>query len=215
MQLAKGSISEEGISSKRILVIDDPISSLDSTVLYIVSSMVKALIKNVLNGNSDVVQMFVLTHNVFFHKEASFMDGRAKKYNDVNYWIINKDNNVSSIRPYGKVNPIKTSYELLWQELKRDTISQVALQNIMRRIIEYYFGMLGRKSDEEIIKYFDTVEDKMACHSLISWINDGSHSIPDDFYIDSYQDSTERYKRIFRMIFDKTGNIAHYNMMMA
>ena len=216
LQFAKGSIDASKVSSKKILVLDDPICSLDSTVLYIVSSMVKSLIKEVRDGDSDVEQIFILTHNVFFHKEASFVDGRTKILNDVNYWIISKDNNITSIRAFQKNNPIKTSYELLWQELKTNTnASLVTTQNIMRRILENYFSILGKDIDERIIDSFDSTEDKMICRSLISWINDGSHSIPDDLYIDSYTDSVDRYKVIFREIFIKMDHKAHYDMMMS
>ena len=177
--------------------------------------MVKSLIKEIRNGMSDVVQIFILTHNVFFHKEASFVDGRTAELNDVNYWIISKDNNISSIRAFGKTNPIKTSYELLWQELKNnENASLVTTQNIMRRIIENYFSILGKSVDDAIVDSFDTPEDKMICRSLISWINDGSHSIPDDLYIDSYTDSIDRYKCVFQEIFTRMGHEAHYNMMM-
>ena len=216
LQFAKGSIDAAKVSSKKILVLDDPICSLDSTVLYIVSSMVKSLIKEIRDGVSDVEQIFILTHNVFFHKEASFVDGRTKILNDVNYWIISKDNNISSIRAFEKNNPIKTSYELLWQELKTNTnASLVTTQNIMRRILENYFSILGKDIDERIVNSFDTTEDKMICRSLISWINDGSHSIPDDLYIDSYTDSIDRYKEIFKEIFIKMDHKAHYDMMMS
>lgn len=215
LQLAKGSVEESKVSAKKVLVLDDPICSLDSTVLYIVSSMVKSLIKEIRNGISDVEQIFILTHNVFFHKEASFVDGRTAELNDVNYWIISKDNNISSIRAFGKTNPIKTSYELLWQELKNnENASLVTTQNIMRRIIENYFSILGKNVDDAIVDSFDTPEDKMICRSLISWINDGSHSIPDDLYIDSYTDSVDRYKCIFREIFIRMHHEAHYKMMM-
>lgn len=173
LQLAKGSVDISKISTRKILVLDDPICSLDSTVLYIVSSMVKSLIKNVRNGETDVEQIFILTHNVFFHKEAAFIDRRTQVCNDMYYWIISKDQDISNITPYEKDNPIKTSYELLWQELITNTSS-----------------------------------------SLLSWINDGSHSIPDDLYIDSYTDSIDRYKKIFRDVFVKMEHEAHYNMMM-
>lgn len=215
LQFAKGSIDAAKVSSKKILVLDDPICSLDSTVLYIVSSMVKSLIKDIRDDKSDVEQIFILTHNVFFHKEASFLDGRTQVCNDIKYWIINKDNNISKINAYGTKNPIKTSYELLWQELKTNTnASLVTTQNIMRRIIENYFGILGKEKDDKIVESFDTKEDKMICRSLISWINDGSHSIFDDLYIDSYTDSIDRYKRVFKEIFIHMEHLSHYNMMM-
>ena len=156
LQFAKGAVDSGKVSSKKILVLDDPICSLDSTVLYIVSSMVKSLIKDVRNGMSDVEQIFILTHNVFFHKEASFIDGRVKEFSDVNYWIISKDNNISSIKTFGRKNPIKTSYELLWQELKTNTkASLVTTQNIMTRILENYFSILGKNIDDKIINFLE------------------------------------------------------------
>ncbi|KAA6311762.1 hypothetical protein EZS27_037177 [termite gut metagenome] len=56
LQLAKGSISEDSISDDRILVIDDPISSLDSTVLFVVSSLIKEIIKSVKKNSSNIKQ---------------------------------------------------------------------------------------------------------------------------------------------------------------
>lgn len=103
MQLTKGAIDETKVSSRKIIVLDDPISSLDSTILYIVSAMVKELNRQVKNNDGDVEQVFIFTHNVFFHKEASFIDGRTSKLNDVNYWIIRKDNEIAHIDTYGIV----------------------------------------------------------------------------------------------------------------
>ena len=215
LQFAKGSVDVSKVSNRKVLVLDDPICSLDSTVLYIVSSLVKGLIKDVREGNSDVEQIFILTHNVFFHKETAFIDRRTEVCNDIHFWIISKDNNISSIRAYERNNPIKTSYELLWEELKSNTnASLITTQNIMRRILENYFSILGKTKDDTIVDSFFTIEEKMICRSLLSWINDGSHTIPDDLYIDSYTDSIDRYKQIFKEVFVKMGHEAHYKMMM-
>lgn len=215
MQYVKGSTDLAKVSSRKVIVLDDPICSLDSTVLYVVSAMVKELAESIKTGKSDVEQLIVLTHNVFFHKEASFVNGRVSEENSVNYWIISKDNNISCVRAYGKQNPISTSYELLWRELKDNTSSSlITTQNIMRRIIENYFGMLGKKKDDTLINSFETTEEKMICKALLYWINDGSHTITDDLFIDSYSDSIDKYKAVFKQIFINTGNLAHYNMMM-
>lgn len=214
MQWAKGSKDPNHVADKKILVLDDPISSLDSTVLYIVGAMVKDLWKKVRDGEGDVNQLFILTHNVFFHKEASF-DPRHSLGNNINFAVITKNDGVSEIRNYQQTNPISTSYELLWAEIREnDHISRVSIQNAMRRIIENYFGMLGNEKDDRLIQTFDTAEDQMIARSLLYWINDGSHSIPDDLHIDSYTDAVPKYKRIFREIFEKSNHLAHYNMMM-
>lgn len=215
LQLAKGATDITKVSAKKILVIDDPICSLDSTILYIVSAMVKDLIQQVKKGDSDVEQLFILTHNVFFHKEASFIDGRTQSDNRINYWVLQKDLNISTVRPFGTTNPIKTSYELLWQEINDSSPkSFVSIQNTMRRIIEYYFGMLGNRKYDYVIKKFDSIEEQQICKSLFYWINDGSHTIPDDLYFDGNPDSIDKYKMIFKRVFEVTGNESHYNMMM-
>lgn len=215
MQKAKGSTNQASIADKKIIVLDDPISSLDSTILYIVGAIVKDLSKKIRAGEGDVIQLFVLTHNVFFHKEASFIDGRTHELNDVNYWTVRKNNGIADVKGYGMKNPISTSYELLWQELKDNTgASLISIQNTMRRIIENYFGILGGRRDDYLIEQFESTEDKMIAKSLLYWINDGSHSIPDDLFIDPYTDAVPRYKSVFKDLFDKSGQLPHYNMMM-
>ena len=133
----------------------------------------------------------------------------------VNYWIIHKDNGVSTIDGYGKKNPISTSYELLWDEIRNnENISLISLQNNMRRIIEYYFKLLGNKNNDTIIRCFSNSEEQIIAKSLIAWVNDGSHSIPDDIYINSYSDAIPKYKKVFERIFEANGHSAHYKMMM-
>lgn len=156
-----------------------------------------------------------MTHNVFFHKEASFVNGRSNPEPTVNFWVLRKNESVTAITPYGIKNPISTSYELLWQELKTDQPgSIITTQNTMRRIIENYFGLLGGAKEDYIVGKFETIEDQMICRSLFHWINDGSHSIPDDLFFDVQSASIAKYKEIFRKIFIVTGHKAHYDMMM-
>src|SRR5699024_9635217 len=73
----EGGLNETTINQNKVIVIDDPISSLDSNILFIVSTLIKGIINEVREGNSNVKQVFILTHNVYFHKEASFIDGRT------------------------------------------------------------------------------------------------------------------------------------------
>ncbi|WP_299160859.1 AAA family ATPase [uncultured Tenacibaculum sp.] len=213
LQIAKGSLEKGKTSVDKILVIDDPISSLDSNILYVVSTLIKRILKEVRSGEGDILQVILLTHNVFFHKEVSFIDGRTSKLNNTNYWILRKKNRVTSIQMFEQENPIHSSYELLWKELKEGD-SLVSIQNTMRRIIENYFRILGKYRDDTLVNKFETPEEQDICRALISWINDGSHSINDDLYIE-YQDETiASYKKVFKSIFEKSHHKEHYKMMM-
>lgn len=215
LQLVKGSHSEAGVSDDRIVVIDDPISSLDSNILFIVSTLIKGLIKDIKENRGRTKQLIVLTHNVYFHKEASFIDGRTTKNHQTNYWIIRKVNKISKFHAYGMDNPVESSYELLWREVQNwRNNSGTTIQNTMRRIIENYFKILGKFGDDDLINKFDTQEERDICRSLLCWINDGSHCLPDDLFIQTPEDETQRFLDVFKGIFDHTDNVGHYNMMM-
>ncbi len=215
LQLAKGSTTETEITDDRILVIDDPISSLDSNVLFVVSSLLKEIAKSIRNNEGNIKQIILLTHNVYFHKEVSFINGRTQECSETNYWILRKIDNISYLQDFKLENPIKNSYELLWKELKnRDHNSGVTIQNTMRRIIENYFKILGGYVDDDIIDKFDNPQEKEICRSLICWINEGSHTIPDDLFVELQDNTIENYFNVFKAIFKKTNHIAHYEMMM-
>jgi wobble nucleotide-excising tRNase len=215
LQLAKGSISEDEVNTERVLVIDDPISSLDSNVLFVVSTLIKEIIKNIKADVGNIRQLILLTHNVYFHKEVSFIDGRTRFCNKTNYWILRKNNKITSLQEFEMQNPIRSSYELMWQELKSEGVkSSLTIQNIMRRIIENYFKLLGKYGDDDLILNFNSKEEQEICRSLISWINDGSHCINDDLYVELQDRAIEAYKKVFKDIFILTDHEGHYNMMM-
>ncbi|WP_312462953.1 AAA family ATPase [Pantoea endophytica] len=215
VQLANGAAKQDDITQNRVVVIDDPISSLDSNVLYIVSAIVKGMISSVKLGSS-IKQLLLLTHNIYFHKEASFQNGRSNGCNKTHFWIIRKSNNRTSINFHEQKNPINSAYELMWKELKdKRHRSGISTQNIMRRILENYFKILGKLSDDDIVAKFEKNEEQQICLSLLHWINDGSHCIPDDLFIQTIDDQIEVYLRVFKNIFIKSGHESHYEMMMA
>ncbi|MCL2893123.1 AAA family ATPase [Brenneria tiliae] len=211
--LIKGAQSSSGITANRVVVFDDPISSLDSDILYIVSSLIKVLMEEAVGQNSNIKQIFILTHNVYFHKEISFNRRRSADgvLSEESFWLVKKLQHGSVVERCDK-NPIRSAYELLWEDVKSENISSISLQNTLRRILENYFTMWGGMSKDEICTLFDG-RDKLICQSLFSWVNDGSHSIHDDLYINHGEQTNEAYLRVFRAIFSKAGQGGHYNMM--
>ncbi|MGB3130445.1 MAG: AAA family ATPase, partial [Saprospiraceae bacterium] len=214
LQLAKGGISEETVNNERILVIDDPISSLDSNVLFIVSTLIKEIIKSIKAETGNIKQLILLTHNVYFHKEVSF-EGLNRKGEKSQFWILRKNNKVSTINFYEDKNPIQSSYELLWREIREwENNSGITIQNTLRRILENYFSILGSKRDDVIVNKFPTQVEKEICRSLLSWSNEGSHTLPDDLFVEAPDGIITTYLEVFKNIFIHTENIGHYNMMM-
>lgn len=214
LQLVNGSIAEDNITEERIAVIDDPISSLDSNVLFIVSTLIKKLIRAINENTGSVKQLIILTHNVYFHKEVSYRS-RAESGPAANFWILRKIENVTYLEDFGSNSPIQNSYELLWRELRTEgPSSSVTIQNTMRRILENYFKILGGWKDDDILDHFSNPSEKEICKSLLSWVNEGSHTIPDDLFIQTQEATIDTYKSVFKNVFDKSGHLSHYNMMM-
>lgn len=214
LQRAKGGETEESVNEERILVIDDPISSLDSNVLFVVSTLIKEIIKTVKSETGNIKQIILLTHNVYFHKEVSY-EGLNRKGEKSQFWILRKNNKVSTVHYYADKNPIQSSYELLWREIKEwENNSGITIQNTLRRILENYFSILGSKRDDVLINKFSTQEEREICRSLLSWANEGSHTLPDDLFIEAPDGTITKYLDVFKNIFNHTENIGHYNMMM-
>lgn len=212
--LLKGSHNETGINNPKVVVIDDPVSSLDNEVLFIVSTLTRELIQEVREEKGSIKQIFILTHNLYFHKEVTYNGNRRRgKLSEETFWLVKKKGCDSTVESQ-LTNPVKTSYELLWNEIKTTPRNNITIQNTMRRILESYFKILGNTDINDLYKKFDG-EKKIICKALCSWVNDGSHSVfGEDFYTPLDDDMVEKSLKVFKEIFIEQGQTSHYNMMM-
>jgi wobble nucleotide-excising tRNase len=215
----KGSHDENGITVDKVVVFDDPVSSLDSDILFVVSSMIREMYEDLRTDKETIKQLFILTHNVYFHKEVTYDSKRDKDKvrKDESFWLVKKhgDNSFTEMQTS---NPIRTSYELLWREVKESANQRnnVTIQNTLRRILENYFRLLGGISLDELYTKFEG-DDKIKCKNLCSWVNDGSHSggiFSDEYYTMPDDATVEKYLQVFKAIFEQCHHVTHYNMMM-
>lgn len=211
--MLKGSQTETGINNNKIVVVDDPVSSLDNDILFVVSTLVREIIDIARNNNQDIKQVFVLTHNIYFHKEVTYSHKRrGASLPEEAFFLVKKIDGKSFVEKV-EGNPVKTSYELLWREVKNLNCDNATIRNVMRRILENYFKMLGNIDLHKLHEKF-TGDDKLRCKALVSWVHDGSHSaLDEDYYTPLSGEEVLKFKVIFKEIFDKTGHIEHYRMM--
>lgn len=159
--LVRGSHTDSDISKDKIVVIDDPVSSMDSSVLFIVSTLVREMVGVCFNNaeyreqerevqGDYIKQLFILTHNVYFHREITY--NQASRYHCVSFYVINKASNNSSVKhcvrqcltkptEQENFNPVQNSYSALWSEYS-EVDTTIPLLNVIRRILEYYFMQL-------------------------------------------------------------------------
>lgn len=176
-----GSQSDDGKVIDRIVIIDDPVSSMDSGTLFVVASLVREMIAVCYNnfdmdeedGDSHakdyhIKQIFCLTHNPYFFREIAY--NRIQDYDCVTVFEITKDSeNHSHIEECwdestrtggGKINrnPVRNYYDSLWHDYKT-TKSAETLMNVCRQILEYYFiQMCGYKNGNLRVELLDRNE---------------------------------------------------------
>ena len=245
--LVHGSDSADGETREKIVVIDDPVSSMDSGSLFIVSTLVRQMIE-ICRNNADnrnrtaegnfIKQIFILTHNAYFHREVSY--SYVAKYDYASFYLIRKIGTKSTIKlcddvnpnaPTERinVNPVKNSYAALWDEYK-EVQSAVPLMNVIRRILEYYFlqlcGYEGSQLRQVILiqgkaegrfKDADGNDDEekfQLASSMLAYINASSIGMSDGMdFVEDCLDADE-CRSIFEMIFDAMKQKQHYDMMM-
>ncbi len=211
--LILGGNSVEDIAVNKIIVIDDPISSLDSDVLFIVSTLIKGLYQKVIQDLDNLKQLIILTHNLHFFMELNKVTYNKFKSN-VSYYLVRKINGISQI-DFKSENPIRSSYENLWAELQYFKDNNLnGIQNCMRRILETYFTYWGGVNHLAGLVESFYGKDKLVYKSLVNWVHSGSHQILDSLYVTDLEHETEIYLSIFKRIFEETNQIGHYNMMM-
>ena len=233
-----------GNRKDKIVVIDDPVSSLDGNALFIISSLTRELVEICYN-NTDyrghqvsgdyIKQIFVLTHNAQFHRSITY--NQIGRYRSVNFYKIDKFDNKSTVtlctRPSEteageeeNFNPVKNAYAALWVEY-RSLHNEIALMNVIHRILDYYFldicgndGMsireliLRDERDKFIDKKDDGTPDLMPLHLADSMLQYMSAGVEGDMNYISDGASEEQIKNTFRLIFERLGQGAHYDMMM-
>ena len=83
----------------------------------------------------------------------------------------------------------------------------------MRRILEYYFKILGKVEFDDLIDRFDT-HGRLVCRALLSCLHDGSHFPDDPLFLQTSSADIEHQKLVFKKIFEEAGHLAHYELMM-
>lgn len=225
-QLVLNTDKKDSEFKKKIIVIDDPVSSLDSQVLFVVTTLIHSLIKYSNSNknqfeNPNINQVFILSHNLYFYKEVSFKQRPICK-KKAHFYVSKYDGN-SKIEYKGDETFINNDYTLLWKSIKElkdsnNKIYNITIGNSMRRIIESYVNFIGLgKSHWDSINNLEVTNPIYPiCSALISEINDTSHkSLPFDelYYQRIVNEEPHKLFSAFELIFRNIGE-EHYKMMM-
>ena len=186
-------------NKQRVIVFDDPMTSNDDTMQYIMMIELQNLMKNL--NDSEV--FVLLTHNAHFYINVSwYLKNDYKKYSFYRFISNGFETKVEKINK--KEDDLKTSYSGLWYDLKYlyndEKCRPEILHNIIRRIIETYCKFNVIKENEF---YEDTPEAR-------KFFNVNSHSI-DDLDIDLNGRSKKEIMKVMKKCFYKKNAQNHFD----
>ncbi|MDU8923356.1 AAA family ATPase [Pasteurellaceae bacterium LIM206] len=184
-------------SRNRCIVFDDPMTSNDDTVQYLIIEELQNLRRKI----QDSERIIILTHNIHFYLNVKY----GIKYNKGEFYRLTSINNKTNIKHVeNEKDDFNTSYGSLWKELKElsenNSIDACFLLNPIRRIIETYTKFNN-------IQQTDFFKDTPGAMKLF---NVNSHSI-DDLEADLNGKTKQNIINIMKECFEKNNALEHYN----
>lgn len=213
-----------------LLVIDDPIASTDAETFFLITNIIRQLLKQIsdFHKTHPVKQVVITSHNTRFLKEVAYnyLSDNNNADNIAGFYLISKDEGGSVISGPEATSRITNEYNDLWAEIRRcrNLINSTKgrripspkfplLGNVMRRIIESYFLDIGEKGS--ITSLGLSTNKKVAI--LLAFCNSTSHSaIGSEIYeISSWKPMQllNAFEEVFSTI-DNGAHKGHYKMMM-
>jgi len=234
----------------KIVIIDDPVSSLDNDAMDLVASLVRNFIENCHSyysveskkkQKSKIAQLFVFTHNSYFHNAVTKGQNSNDLYNLVNFYEIRKnEDNRSDCKlcyrrrtdiagiAYSNLNPVQDEYLMLWSQL-HDTEQPQIVINSIRQILERYFlqmcGYDGNTLQKIILEdhhdafitnlaNFEDDTDYQIAKSMLSCMTSNPSLMDSGInHSTDWQSNAKKYLEVFKLIFKCMGQSEHYNMM--
>ena len=231
IHLLEGSTEVGQDAGELIAVIDDPISSLDNSVLSYVGREIKELIYRVGDESDNIKQIIVLTHNINFYKSLNRLPVKdeQKKNPKKRFYALEKDiKSRETIVTIPKKGMIESEYNQMWDILKttiakisddnsdeENKIYKYTVQNTMRRIYESFFENTCNYNHRQIADRYREATDRNMFREFVDWINEGSHSADmEDIKSLPSNEVILNYMKVFESAFDITGNHGQFKQMM-
>ncbi len=211
LQLCQGKKEKNEAILDKIIVIDDPISSLSFNYVYNIAQLIKEIFLR--NKDSNYKQIFVLTHHLYFFKELiGFREGYKK---DIYTFRIRRNESYISHIDTMKEDEILNDYQAYWQILKdykEGKIHVILIPNTMRNILEYFLGFI-QKDTIDIIKKIENEDKEKRFEPFCLYINRESHSFMGNMS-DAKEIDIDMFFEAFKKVFEYLGHLEHYNIMM-
>lgn len=205
IELCKGESTAEKASNNKIIVIDDPISSLSHIYVFNIGR----LIHNEFLRTKKYDQLFILTHSLYFFYELTNTNHEARKETQKLFRICK--NIESSYFEDMKYEDIQNDYQAYWHIIKDEKQAPALIANCMRNVIEYFFNFVEKQDFANVFQRPELQENRYMAFNR--YMNRESHSKGQNIF-DIKEFNYDSFREAFKKVFETEGYIDHYNKMM-
>lgn len=205
-ELCKGKRNAEDTVQKKVAVIDDPISSLSHIFVFNIGQLLKSEFFN----SDTFVQVFVLTHSLYFFYDLADANHMRRKETQ-NLYRITKNSAGSSIRSM-KYEEVQNDYHSYWLIVTDSSQPPALIANCMRNIIEYFFNFVQKKDLNNVFQMAELQDNRY--QAFCRYLNRESHSLGQNIF-DYKEFNFEEFRDGLKQVFEATGYSDHYKKMMA
>ncbi|MBA5688697.1 AAA family ATPase [Rugamonas apoptosis] len=204
VELCKGKKSPTQIGDKKIVVIDDPISSLSHIYIFNIGELIKAEF-----SNSDKFEhVIILTHSLYFFYELTEIK-EERRHERQKLMRITKNSLGSKIVDM-KYEEVQNDYQAYWNVIMDEGQHPALIANCMRNVIEYFFSFVRKMP---LANVYQQPKLKEAKHqAFYRFMNRESHSVGQNLF-DHKEFDYAKFKEAFKIVFDETGFPEHYKAM--
>lgn len=209
IEQCKGKKEATETKNKKIIVIDDPISSLSHIYVFNISQLIYNEFFNSKPPYNSYEQVFILTHSLYFFNELIKLSNKNPKKPKKLFRLIK--NTDGSFFDEMRCDEVQNEYQAYWSIIKDDRQPEALIANCMRNIVEYFFAFVANKKLSDLFNSTGTLTDKRF-QAFYRYMNRESHSDSNNLY-DFKEFDYKIFKDGLKELFKETGFGDHYNKM--
>lgn len=203
-ELSTGTHQPHIPARKKIVVLDDPISSLSHIYVFNVGRLLWAHYFR----NPKIAQVFVFTHSLYFFYELVDSNKDQRKSSQ-ELFRVSKSSDGSRIQPM-HYEELQNDYQSYWTIVNNKAAESALLANCMRNIIEYFFGFVEKASFANVFQ--KPVLQQAHFQAFNRYMNRESHSFGQNVF-DLKEFDYDVFRDGLRLVFEETGYSIHYRKM--
>lgn len=204
IELCKGETKTSSALSNKIIVIDDPISSLSHIYVFNVGR----LIHNEFLRTSKYDQIFILTHSLYFFYELTNTNHKQREETQKLFRICKNTEGSYFIKM--KYEEIQNDYQAYWHIVKDRSQAPALIANCMRNIMEYFFNFVEKQDFAQIFDRKELQETRFLAFNR--YMNRESHSKGQNIF-DIKEFDYDNFRDAFKLVFEIEGYSEHYQKM--